>query len=76
MKKLNNKQLEAISSAFSNLGNILFLGIAVASVAVFGVSKVPIDRLILSVFGWLICQIASVWIFWILSFWSEEDGID
>jgi len=73
MKKLNNKQIEAISSALSNLGNILFLGIAVASVAVFGASKVPIASLILSVGGWLICQIASVWV---LSFWRKENGFD
>ncbi len=73
MKKLNNKQVEATSSAFSNLGNILFLGIAVASVAIVGPSNVPFGVWVISLGGWLVCQIASVLI---LSFWSEEDGIN
>jgi hypothetical protein len=71
MKKLNNKQVEAISSAFSNLGNILFLGLAVTSLAVAGISKVSIGIWFLSLLGWFGCQFLSVWV---LSFWREEDG--
>jgi len=71
MKKLNNKQIEAISSAFSNLGNILFLGIAVASIAVSGTSQVPIGNWLISFVGWLSCQIMSVLTF---SYWREENG--
>jgi hypothetical protein len=71
MKKLNNKQIEAISSAWANLGNILFLGIAVATVAVVGSSKAPIGIWLFSFGGWLVCQIISVLT---LSYWREEDG--
>jgi hypothetical protein len=71
MKKMNNKQVEAISSAFANLGNILFLGIAVATVAVIGSAKASIGTWLFSFGGWLICQISSVLT---LSYWREENG--
>lgn len=71
MKRLNSKQIEEISSALSNLGNILFLGLAVTSLAVAGISKVQIGTWVLSLFGWLFCHAVSVWI---LSFWRKEDG--
>jgi len=73
MKKLNNKQVEAISSSFSNLGNILFLGLAVTTIAVAGISKVSIGIWIFSLLGWFGCQTLSVWT---LSFWRKEDGSD
>jgi hypothetical protein len=71
MKRLNNKQIEEISSAFSNLGNILFLGLAVTAVAVAGASGVQFGRWALSFAGRLLCHIIAVWV---LSFWRKEDG--
>jgi Na+/glutamate symporter len=68
MKKLNNKQIEAISSAVANLGNILFLGMGVTSVALVGIAKVSIAVWLVSILGWISCQVMSVWI---LSFWRE-----
>jgi Na+/glutamate symporter len=73
MKRLNNKQIEESASAVSNLGNILFLGLAVTSLAVAGLSKVQISTWVLSLFGWLFCHVVAVWI---LSFWRREDGTD
>jgi hypothetical protein len=58
MKKLNNKQIEAISSAWANLGNILFLGIGVGLVATR--AQVHAEVWVFTLFGWLFCQVASV----------------
>lgn len=68
MKKLNNKQIEASSTAWANLGNILFLGIGVGLLATG--SKVTVGGWALILAGWLFCQIASILI---LSYWSKED---
>ena len=70
MKKPNNKQIEAISSAWTNLGNILFLGVGVGLVATRGTENLPIGILVFMLLGWLLCQTASV-IF--LSYWRQED---
>ena len=70
MKKLNNKQIEAISSACANLGNILFLGIGVGLVATGGASQLTTGVLVFTLLGWLFCQFASVVV---LSSWRKEN---
>jgi len=68
MKKLNNKQVEGISTAWTNLGNILFLGIGVGLIATG--SKVTALAWVLILSGWLFCQVASILV---LSYWRKED---
>jgi hypothetical protein len=68
MKKLNNKQIEAISSAWANLANILFLGIGVGLFATG--SRVSAGAWVLILSGWLFCQVASILV---LSYWRKED---
>jgi hypothetical protein len=70
MKKLNNKQIEAISSACANLGNILFLGVGVGLVATSGTSQITAGVLTFTLSGWLLCQFASVVV---LSYWRKEN---
>jgi hypothetical protein len=70
LKRLNNKQIEALSSACANLGNILFLGIGVAIVATGDPLHIAGRVLPLSLVGWSFCQTASVII---LSYWRKED---
>jgi len=68
MKRLSNKQIEASSAAWANLGNILFLGIGVGLFATG--SKVTAGAWVLILAGWLFCQVASILV---LSYWSKED---
>jgi hypothetical protein len=70
MKKLNNKQVEAISSACANLGYILFLGIGVGLVATAGISQITTGVWGFTIVGWLLFQFASVVI---LSYWRKEN---
>jgi hypothetical protein len=70
MKKLNNKQIEAISAASANLGNILFLGIGVGLVAIGGTSQIPARVWIFTLSGWLLFQFASGVV---LSYWRNEN---
>jgi hypothetical protein len=70
MKKLNDKQVEAISSAWANLEDILFLGVGVGLVATRGTEALPIGILVFMLLGWLLCQVASVMF---LSYWRQED---
>jgi hypothetical protein len=58
MKKLNNKQIEAIASAWANLGNILFLGIGVDLIATG--SNITARAWVFIISGWLFCQVASI----------------
>jgi len=70
MKKFNNKQIEAISAAFANLGNILFLGIGVGLVATSGASQIPARMWIFTLSGWLLFQSSAVVV---LSYWRKEN---